>query len=314
MKRVVILTEGGKDKGFGHVTRCLSVYQAFEKVGIIPNFIINGDESISQLFCGEKYRVFDWVNNEEILFDFVNESDIAIVDSYFVDSNFYDKIQKKVKLAVYFDDNNRVDYPEGIVVNGSIYAPELGYSRSAGKEYLLGTRYLPQRREFRNVNKKIIREDVRNIVVTFGGITYADDVYAMIESIKRQSEFKFDVMKPKKGCFSAKEFMKFMENADICISGGGQTLYELSRVGMPTIGISFADNQNNNLEAWSENGFLEYVGSYNCDGIVQNINGAINKLKSRDERMRRSKIGRKYVDGKGSARIVKILLAKLRKK
>ena len=43
---VVILTEGGKDIGFGHVTRCSSIYQAFEQFHIVPKFIINGDDSV----------------------------------------------------------------------------------------------------------------------------------------------------------------------------------------------------------------------------------------------------------------------------
>lgn len=29
--KVFILTEGGKDIGFGHITRCLSLYHAFEE-------------------------------------------------------------------------------------------------------------------------------------------------------------------------------------------------------------------------------------------------------------------------------------------
>ena len=33
MKKVIILTEGGKKVGFGHITRCISLYQAFEEKG-----------------------------------------------------------------------------------------------------------------------------------------------------------------------------------------------------------------------------------------------------------------------------------------
>ena len=39
--KVFIITEGGKNIGFGHITRCLSLYQAFEEKGILPKFIIN---------------------------------------------------------------------------------------------------------------------------------------------------------------------------------------------------------------------------------------------------------------------------------
>lgn len=46
---VIILTEGGKDYGFGHVARCSSIYQAFRKFCITPQFIVNGDKSIDAI-------------------------------------------------------------------------------------------------------------------------------------------------------------------------------------------------------------------------------------------------------------------------
>jgi len=39
--KAFIITEGSKNIGFGHITRCISLYQAFEERGIIPEFIIN---------------------------------------------------------------------------------------------------------------------------------------------------------------------------------------------------------------------------------------------------------------------------------
>ena len=47
--KVVIVTEGGKDIGFGHITRCISLYQAFEERGIIPEFIVSGDTTVASL-------------------------------------------------------------------------------------------------------------------------------------------------------------------------------------------------------------------------------------------------------------------------
>ncbi|MFH1846195.1 MAG: UDP-2,4-diacetamido-2,4,6-trideoxy-beta-L-altropyranose hydrolase [Candidatus Omnitrophota bacterium] len=310
--KAVIITEGGREKGFGHVTRCLSVYQAFKERGLVPDFIINGDESIAKLFCEEKYCILDWIDDEKTLCDRINGSDIAIIDSYIADRFLYERIMKMVKLAVYFDDNNRIDYPKGVVVNGGIYAPELKYACSNDKEYLLGTKYIPQRKEFRDIGEKIICENVKNVLVIFGGIKYSDTVYDMIDSIKRRSELNFYVIKPEEKCTSAKKILNLMQVADICISGGGQTLYELARVGVPTIGISFADNQERNLKAWNDRGFLEYAGSQYHDNIVENIVDAIDKLRWRGERLRQSIVGKKYVDGKGSARIVEALLKKLR--
>ena len=47
--RVFIITEGGRNIGFGHITRCISLYQAFERRKIIPELIVNGDNTIEEL-------------------------------------------------------------------------------------------------------------------------------------------------------------------------------------------------------------------------------------------------------------------------
>ena len=54
--KVFIITEGGKNIGFGHITRCLSLYQAFEERGNKPKFIINGDNDIEYLLKDINYR------------------------------------------------------------------------------------------------------------------------------------------------------------------------------------------------------------------------------------------------------------------
>ena len=46
---VFILTEGGKNIGFGHITRCTSIYEAFDEIDIPPQFIVNGDGDIENL-------------------------------------------------------------------------------------------------------------------------------------------------------------------------------------------------------------------------------------------------------------------------
>ena len=44
--KVIILTEGGKNMGIGHLARCLSLYQAFEDKNINAEIIVNGDKTL----------------------------------------------------------------------------------------------------------------------------------------------------------------------------------------------------------------------------------------------------------------------------
>jgi len=327
--KVFIITEGSKNIGFGHITRCISLYQAFKKRGIIPKFIINGDDPVKDLLKGLNYQILNWLDEKSRLFKKVKDADIAIIDSYLADISFYNTLSDLVRLAVYIDDNKRLNYPKGIVVNGSIYAEELNYPHTNGVTYLLGTKYTPLRKEFWEVSEKKIKEKVESIMITFGG----DDAKNMTPKIlgflrENYPELKKNVIvgkafqnidEIKKNADKntnliyypdAKKIKEIMLESDIAISAGGQSLYELARVGVPTVGICVAENQLKNVKGWEKIGFLEYAGWYNKENILEKIKNAVESLKDLKVRKSKFKIAKKFVDGKGSLRIAAKLLGK----
>ena len=330
--KVFIITEGSKNIGFGHVTRCISLYQAFEKRGMTPKLIINGDDTVKDLLKDLNYQIFNWLDEKSRLFEKVKDADIVIIDSYLADISFYNTLSDLVRLAVYIDDNKRLDYPRGVVVNGSIHAEELNYPKKNGVKYLLGPKYLPLRKEFWEVPKKEIKEKIESIMITFGG----DDMRNMTPKVlgflrENYPELKKNVIvgkafqnidEIKKNADKntnliyypdANKMKKVMLESDIAISAGGQTLYELARVGVPTVGICVAENQLRNVKGWERIGFLEYVGWYVENNFMQKIYNLIRYLEDVNVRKSKSKIGRKFIDGKGSMRIVGLLLSDLLK-
>jgi len=325
--KVYILTEGSSTIGFGHITRCLSLYQAFKEWGIKPKLIINGDESIKGLIKGTDYEITNWLKQQEIL-GMLKDSDIVIIDSYLANREFYENLSKIVKLPVYIDDNKRIDYPEGIVVNGNIHAKDLDYPRKRGITYLLGTEYIPLRREFWEVPRKEIRNTVESIMITFGG----DDVRNMTPRIlkllsKHHPNLKKHVIIGK-GFNNIKEIesvadintsliyfpnaeriKQVMLDSDIAISAGGQTLYELARVGIPTIVVAVAENQLKSIESWQRSGFVDYAGWWeNKEELDRRILSFLETLEAINIRLKKSNVGQSFVDGKGSLRTVKKIL------
>ena len=150
------MTEGGNDIGFGHITRCKSLCEAFEKNGIIPTFITNDNKAVRELLRDKNHYVFNWSEEEEELFGIIENADIVIIDSYLADINLLRKVSEIIKFPVYIDDNMRLDYPKGLVLNGNKFAEELNYPQKEGISYLLGCRYFPLRREFLdNIEKQI---------------------------------------------------------------------------------------------------------------------------------------------------------------
>lgn len=307
--KIYILTEGGKDIGFGHITRCISLSQAFEEKGIASEFIVNEDDSILGVLRGKNYRIFNWFKEKNKLFEIVGNADIVIIDSYLAKKSLYDRVSKICRgRIVVIDDYNRLEYAKGVVVNPSIYGDSLKYPLKGDIIYLLGKDYVILRKEFWAIPEKEINKEIKNVLITFGGRGYFDVAHSIINYLKDKFNFNFFTVNPKKNRLSAKQMLDLMLKADLCISAGGQTTYELARVGVPAAGVCFAANQRLNLEGWQKVGFMEYAGWWEDQALPDKISACIERLQDRPARQRRSTIGRKFVDGEGSSRICNALL------
>ena len=326
--KVCILTEGGKIAGLGHITRCTSIYQAFEEVGIYPKLIVNGDDTVRDLVEDSNSEICDWLNDRESLFAALRDADIAFIDSYLADHDVYEKISNTVKTAVYFDDNVRFDYPKGFVLNGAVFAERMPYPQRNGVTYLLGTRYTPLRKEFWDVPEKSIHDTLETVMITFGGAdvhnlspkvlkllvdTYPELIkkvivgssFRNVEEIERLKDKNTELMY----CPGATEMKKVMLESDIAISAGGQTLYELARIGVPTIAVAVTDNQVDNICGWQKAGFAEYAGWWADAEFIEMIKQKIGLLKDKTIREYKRVVGNSIIDGAGSSRIVRELLS-----
>jgi spore coat polysaccharide biosynthesis predicted glycosyltransferase SpsG/ribosomal protein S18 acetylase RimI-like enzyme len=325
---VFILTEGGKDIGIGHITRCVSIYQAFEEVGIRPELVVKGDETVRDLLKDKNSRVFDWLDDQERLFAAVRNADIVFIDSYLADYDLYEKISNIAGTGVYFDDSIRVDYPKGFVVNGAIFAERMPYPEKNGVRYLLDTQYTPLRKEFWDVPEKSVRDILKTAMITFGGADIhnltpkvlkilVDTYLRLFKKVIIGSSFQnIAEIERLKGDNTeliyypdATGMKKVMLESDIAISAGGQTLYELARIGVPTIAVAVTDNQSTNIRGWQESGFAEGAEDEADEELAGRIYQKIELLKDNNTRQCKSKVGRKIIDGAGSSRIVKEVLS-----
>lgn len=104
-----------------------------------------------------------------------------------------------------------------------------------------------------------------------------------------------------------------MENVDLAITGGGQTIFELANVGIPSIVIQIAENQKNNIIGLNKKGTLMFAGNYDDPLLLDNINKNVELLKSKGKREEMSKKAMQTIDGNGSERIVNYLLDLMKK-
>lgn len=327
--KVFIITEGGKGVGLGHISRCIALYDAFTQRNITPTFILNSDLA-EDLMAGRKFKAFNWLKDEKKTLELLNGADIAVIDSYLAPLSFYKKVAGLVRLTVYIDDSNRLDYPKGIVINSAIYAEKIAYPKKDDILHMLGIQYLPLRKEFEGDIKKSISDRIKNVIITFGGndsgnitpkiLNFLNENYpALIKNVVIGAAFevsnieKIKRLKNKNVNLTyypdAEKMRDIMLESDVTISAGGQTLYELAGTGVPTIGICIADNQIDNLKGLEKAGFVKNIGWYEEKDLLHSLKKAMGELEDVRTRQKMSDSGQKAIDGKGSLRIVNALLS-----
>lgn len=328
--KVIIVTEGGHDMGFGHLTRCLSLYQAFEVMGHKVRFIINGDSSIENHLEGKKYVSINWLQQNAELLSHLKDIDVVVVDSYLAGIDIYKKISNKVKIAVYLDDTRQLNYPPGVVVNWSITAKSRDYPKKANMFYLLGPEYISLRKAFWNVERKKIKPKVNRVMVTFGGddsknltpkvLGFLTRHYPMLEknvvigsAYKNINEIESVVDGNTHLIHSLDDqgMKDVMLESDAAISSGGQTLYELACIGVPTVAVAVADNQQNNVRGWEETGFIENAGYWTDPNLISVLSAKFRRFMDFERRVRSAEVGRKQVPQNGAERIIRFIQLKL---
>jgi UDP-2,4-diacetamido-2,4,6-trideoxy-beta-L-altropyranose hydrolase len=306
--KVLVLTEGGTNIGLGHITRCLALCEAFKERKIYVELFVNVDKNILSFKNYNNFKRYDWIKEKEDLFAMINKTDVVVIDSYLSEKSLYYKISKITKgKIIILDDYNRINYPKGMVISPSIYGDKLKYPKKTNIIYLLGKDYIILRKEFWNTAEKKINKEINSVLITFGGTERNKFIEEIADFIKKNFVYKLNIINTKNGILTAEEILNLMVTSDICISGGGQTTNELARVGVPTIGICFAENQMENILSWEENGFLKFAGWFSDKDLFKKVKEKINELNFIN-RAKICEIGKKLVDGMGARKIVNKVL------
>lgn len=334
-----IRADGGKEIGTGHIMRCLSVADALRQMGE-PVCFLMADESAAALVekAGQDYRVLhsSFKHPEEeldALFSLFSDGgkDVFLADSYYITPSYLSRIRECMPVC-YMDDKGIAGLPVDLLINYNIFADIsiYGESEEGTAEYLLGTRYAPLRREFREVPYQV-REQAKRVLITTGGSDRYDLAGKILEEILKRPDTReleycvvsgaynenlHGLLKKESQYSNVKIFSnvtrmsELMQDCDIAVTAGGSTMYELSAVGVPIICFSFVDNQEKIVEGFREREIVCFGGDYLSQGeqMVRDIASHI-ALLSGDTELRRSYSRRQQalVDGRGAMRIAESL-------
>ena len=317
----------------GHVMRCLSVADSAKARGIKTVFIAADDNPVPLVKeRGHEIIVLgtDWQDMESelpALEKIIAERGIdrILIDTYQVTDTYLRRVNELARVY-YLDDVNAFPYPVYAVINYSNHADESTYPvRYPGTKFYLGCGYAPLREAFKDPHPKKINPSVKNILIMSGG----SDPYDMLPQILDALPLKdfetvnaicgnfnnsLDSLKAKYASYPSvhilprvEKIWRYYEEADVAISAGGSTLYELSSMGVPTITYSFVDNQIPNVRAFDLDGVMPYAGDARGGNVPARVRKLLEEMDDASVRSENSRRLQRLVDGQGADRMVDVL-------
>lgn len=338
---VMVLANGGKHVGWGHIMRCCSIARELEGNGAKVYFAVRNDDSVS-LVRSMGYNAF-LVETPS----FASETavslvaDIALlaganailVDSYDVGSVFFQGLHQMPLRIGYIDDlyldaEGQLEKPKqfdvDLLINYGLSANVADYDiMYCGKQTrcLTGPRYVPVRQAFIH-ERSSVRKKVESILITTGSTNPNQALERMVLACRElPTNVEINVVIGKNSSLNlsssvdsrlikhagVNDLSDLMRRADIALSSAGSTLYELACVGVPTIALPIVQNQLSNACGFIERGLG--IASLSLDWSEKEVNEMLwSLIGDYSSRVEYSTRMRNTIDGKGASRIAEYLI------
>lgn len=327
---IAIRTDGDAAVGLGHVQRCLALGTELAPSWEV-RFLLRGSQEVAALVRREGFRCELVAGTFDATLPGAGAAGTRalVVDSYAATPRDYAAARARVGFLVAIDDGGHYPLPADLVINPApgAAAPVGGH----GAHYLLGPRFALLRREFAAPVSRQVRDQVQRVLLILGGATPAPLTAALARVARRAlPEAAVDLVVGPAGdgpsLVAAKlagldgvtlhavpeSVRALMLEADLAITGGGVTLFELAATGTPAVGVELAPNQGPNLKGMAEAGTLVVAGKSGDSGLEASMAAALTALAADAERRRAvSRRGLELVDGGGAARVAEAIAARL---
>jgi len=339
---LMIRADANSKIGSGHLMRCMAMAREWQKRGGKVSFI--GRIESTDLRKKIKINNFNFVYVDKsyphkndikqiknIISLMADKNTWVLLDGYHFDEAYHREIKKAGCRLIVLDDTGHLnDYGPDILLNPNPYAENIDYHFGSNTRSLLGSKYFLLRNEFLEWKEKqpAMPETAKNILVTLGGADHHNGtgtILRAIKNLKRSNLFLKVLVGPLNPHLaileselsgapfpyqihtSAANMAAFMWKADLAISAGGGTSFELVYMGVPVAVTATADNQLNNVEALEKLDAAINLGpihSLDEKRLSERIEEVID---SKEKRAALSESGKKIIDGKGIKRAVEAM-------
>jgi UDP-2,4-diacetamido-2,4,6-trideoxy-beta-L-altropyranose hydrolase len=343
---LLIRADASIEIGTGHVMRCLALAQAWQDAG--GNAVFCQAQSMPSLNERLTSHGMSLVSLEAQLGTLRDATQIVnvalglhaqwlVVDGYHFDAKYQKYlIDQGLRMLLVDDTGCHERCFADVVLNQNIDANQTLYPQYDG-QLLLGPQYSLLRREFLSWRdwKRNPISAVHKILVTLGGSDPHNVTDMVINALSSLEDLSLDVivavgannphmdslLKAKSQCASnielrrdIPEMTELMAWADLAISAGGGTAYELIFFHVPAILITVADNQETVCQSLGKSKVAIDAGWFHAmdsHSLAKSVRALI-----LDSELRRTLIEncQHLLDGKGAGRVVESMLSISREK
>lgn len=268
--------------------------------------------------------------------------DVILIDSYFVTDSYLVQLKKCMRgfTLILMDDMQEHAYPADGIINYNVFADEgiyrTLYPEGQGSTALyLGSRYVPVRKQFLDKPYQVA-DKVRTILITTGGGDIDNIAGRILKALLEVEKGKnngehceklnyniimgrfnpgFEEMMQLAAAspnihvhYDVQDMAALMRAADLAITAGGSTIYELAAVGIPFICFSYAKNQELLTEYIGGQKITGFAGAYhkNPDAVIWEIQKLFAELRGSTEKRNECYLKeRQLIDGQGAMRLVR---------
>lgn len=260
---------------------------------------------------------------------------VAVVDGTQFEGPYLAGLGETGARVMLIDDTpGRPGYPVGLVLNQNAHADPADYPEDATTRFLLGTRYVLLRREFGVAPPpRTMPAVARHLLVTFGGADPTGMTHRTIDALRRlpaalrrEIEVRLIVGSANAdgariGAAAADPGLGFtaiveravtdmparMAWADLAITSGGSTVWELARMGCPALVVETVPVERLLVAGLGKVGLFGHLGPGATldDGRMADAIAA--KAEDRAWRTEMSAFGMRLIDGAGARRVVDAL-------
>jgi CMP-N-acetylneuraminic acid synthetase/spore coat polysaccharide biosynthesis predicted glycosyltransferase SpsG len=271
-KSIIIRTDGYSEIGLGHIYRALLL--AYNLIDHDIRFVISNKSDIGIEKIKNSHFSYEVINNNYEIGTLIEkyQCDILINDILDTDAAYIQYCKQRGIRVVNFEDlGSGADYADAVI-------NDLYEKQKEGKNYYWGSDYYCIRDEFLLANPSNFNNDVKEVLIIFGGTDPCDltgRLFDIVKSLQEGNNVHFTFILGM-GYSKAEQLMhnvkkmninvdiiqnvklmtEYMRRTDIAISSQGRTMLELASMAVPTILLAQNNRELHHEFGYLKNGFI----------------------------------------------------------